>query len=89
MKLTKLTERDDIKAYLTTFERMMVSYEIKPDRWVFKLAPQLTRKLMQRCIRRKQPIMKLLKRQDMISIRRAIVNGLDLLSGWRERPTEN
>ena len=44
MKLTKLTERDDIKAYLTTFERMMVSYEIKPDRWVFKLAPQLTRK---------------------------------------------
>ena len=47
MKLTKLTERDDIEAYMKTFERMMVSYEIKPDRWVFKLAPQLTGKAQQ------------------------------------------
>lgn len=41
VKLTKLTESDDIEAFLTTFERLMVSYEIRKDRWVFKLAPQL------------------------------------------------
>lgn len=47
VKLTKLSETDDIEAYLTTFERLMVSYEIKTDRWVYKLAPQLTGKAQQ------------------------------------------
>ena len=47
VKLAKLSETDDIEAYLTTFERLMVSYEIKPDRWVYKLAPQLTGKAQQ------------------------------------------
>ncbi len=42
VKLTKLAETDDIEAYLTTFERMMTSYEIPADRWVHKLAPHLT-----------------------------------------------
>ncbi|XP_064399260.1 uncharacterized protein LOC135345747 [Halichondria panicea] len=42
VKLTKLAETDDIEAYLTTFERMMTSYEIPADRWVYKLAPHLT-----------------------------------------------
>ena len=41
LKLCKLTDEDDIEAYLTTFERMMEAYEIPKERWVFKLAPQL------------------------------------------------
>ena len=44
LKLCKLTDEDDIEAYLTTFERMMEAYEIPKQRWVFKLAPQLTGK---------------------------------------------
>ena len=47
MKLTKLTESDDIEAYLTTFERMMEAYEVGRARWTFKLAPQLTGKAQQ------------------------------------------
>ena len=41
MKLTKLTESDDIEAYLTMFERMMWAYSVPNSRWAFKLAPQL------------------------------------------------
>ena len=37
----KMTESDDIVAYLTTFERLMVSYEIKKEKWAFKLGPRL------------------------------------------------
>jgi len=44
VKLTKLSESDDTEAYLKTIERMMVAYEIPRARWVFKLAPQLSRK---------------------------------------------
>ena len=42
VRLPKLTEEDDIESYLTTFERMMAGYEIRRERWAFKLAPQLT-----------------------------------------------
>ena len=42
VKATKLTEEDDIEAYLTTFERLMQAYEIWRERWVYKLAPQLS-----------------------------------------------
>ena len=38
---------DDIEAYLTTFERMMKAFEVKREKWVFKLAPQLTGKAQQ------------------------------------------
>ena len=44
VKLTKLTEDDDIEAYLTTFERLMRAYEVPEVRWAFKLAPQLVGK---------------------------------------------
>ena len=47
LKLSRLSEHDDIEAYLTTFERMMKAYEIKPERWAFKLATQLTGKAQQ------------------------------------------
>ena len=47
MKLTKLTESDDIEAYLTTFERMMEAYEVSRAHWTFKLVPQLTGKAQQ------------------------------------------
>ena len=40
-RVTKLTEENDIEAYLTTFERMMDAYEVPQSRWSFKLAPQL------------------------------------------------
>ena len=47
VKLTRLSESDDIEAYLTTFERMMRAYEVNEERWPFKLAPQLTGKAQQ------------------------------------------
>ena len=47
LKLTHLSEQDDVEAYLTTFERMMVAYDIKEARWAFKLVPQLTGKAQQ------------------------------------------
>lgn len=43
----KLTKEDDIEAYLTTFERLMVAYEVKKERWAFRLAPQLVGKAQQ------------------------------------------
>ena len=43
-KLTKLTESDNIEAYLTTFERMMAAHEVDKDKWAFKLAPNLSGK---------------------------------------------
>ena len=47
VKVAKLTEEDDIEAYLTTFERLMRAYEIREERWAFKLAPQLVGKAQQ------------------------------------------
>ena len=47
LKLTKLTESEDIEAFLTTFEWMMRVYGVREDRWAFKLAPQLTGKAQQ------------------------------------------
>ena len=46
-KVSKLTEADDIEAYLTTFERLMEAFSVPKERWVFKLAPQLTGKAQQ------------------------------------------
>eukprot|EP00731_Ephydatia_muelleri_P025636 Em0017g719a len=42
LRVVKLADRDDIEAYLTTFERLMSAYNIPKDRWIFKLAPQLS-----------------------------------------------
>ena len=47
MKLTKLTESEDIEAFLTTFERMMQVYGVDEACWAYKLAPQLTGKAQQ------------------------------------------
>ncbi len=44
VRVVKLTDDDDIVAYITTFERLMTAYEVKKDRWAFKLAPNLTAK---------------------------------------------
>ena len=41
-KLTKLTEEDDVEAYLTTFEQMMAMFGVERTRWAYMLAPQLT-----------------------------------------------
>ena len=47
VRLTKLSEADDVEAYLTTFERMMTAFEVQKERWVFKVAPYLTGKAQQ------------------------------------------
>ena len=44
LKLTKLTETDDIKAFLTTLERAVVAHGVERDKRVAILAPQLTGK---------------------------------------------
>ena len=38
LKLTKLSEQDDIEAYnyLTTYERMMAIYEVPEERWAVR-----------------------------------------------------
>ena len=46
-KLTRLTENDDIEAYLKTFKRIMEAHEVNRERWSFKLAHQLTGKAQQ------------------------------------------
>ena len=47
VRLTELSEADDVEAYLTTFERMMTALEVQKEWWVFKLVPFLTRKVQQ------------------------------------------
>ncbi len=32
MKMAKWTENDDIEAYLTIFDRLMVAYKVKKDK---------------------------------------------------------
>ena len=44
VKLVPLSEKDDIEAYLVTFERIMEAHKIKQDNWSQNLAPQLTGK---------------------------------------------
>ena len=39
LRLTRLTETEDVEAYLTTFQRMMSAYEIEKERWAYKLEP--------------------------------------------------
>ena len=34
-------DKDDVEAYLTTFERLMLAHEIEKERWSFELAPYL------------------------------------------------
>ena len=46
-RLTRLSDSDDIEAYLTTFERMMEAFKVDRARWPYKLAPQLTGKAQQ------------------------------------------
>ena len=47
VKLMPLTEQDDIKAYLVTFERIMQAYDISREQWTYYIAPQLTGKAQQ------------------------------------------
>ena len=42
VKLVPLSEKDDIEAYLVTFERIMEAHKIERGRWAHYLAPQLT-----------------------------------------------
>ena len=47
VKLTRLTDSDDIESYLTTFERVMAANEVNRERWSYQLAPYLTGKVQQ------------------------------------------
>ena len=44
VKFVPLSEKNDIEAYLVTFERIMAAHEIRRDQWPYRLAPQLTGK---------------------------------------------
>ena len=44
VKLVPLSEKDDIEAYLVTFERIMAAHEIRQNQWPYHLAPKLTGK---------------------------------------------
>ena len=44
VKLVPLSAKDDIEAYLVTFERIMSAHEIRKNQWPYHLAPQLTGK---------------------------------------------
>ena len=46
-KVVKLTDSDDIEAYIVIFKRLMAAYDVPENRWVFKLAPQLSGKAQQ------------------------------------------
>ena len=41
-KFTKLTEQDNIEAYITIFEQKMTAYGVNKSRWSYMLALQLT-----------------------------------------------
>ena len=45
--MAKLTKNDNIEAYLTTFERLMLAYKVKKVKWAYKLALQLVGKVQQ------------------------------------------
>ena len=42
MKLVPFSEKEDIEAYLVTFERIMTAHMVNKDRWLHSLAPQLS-----------------------------------------------
>uniref|UniRef100_A0A1X7TE33 Retrotransposon gag domain-containing protein n=1 Tax=Amphimedon queenslandica TaxID=400682 RepID=A0A1X7TE33_AMPQE len=46
LKLTKLGELDDIKAFLTAFERAVNAHNVDQKDWAAMLAPQLTGKAL-------------------------------------------
>ena len=95
LKLTKLTESEDIEAYLTTFERMMGVYEVTEDRWVFQLAPLLTGKAQQAyaALSVDDPmIMHGSRSQYCVGttlVMRHTDRGLDRLAGRMERPMQS
>ena len=47
LKLTKLSDADDVEAYLTTFECVTQVYKTPKERCVCKLSPQLTGRAQQ------------------------------------------
>ena len=47
VKFSKLTETDDIEAYLTTLERTKQAFKVAKEQWVYQLVPQLTGKAQQ------------------------------------------
>ena len=47
VKLTKLTETDDVEAFLTTFERVMTIGRVPEETWTLRLAPLLSGKALQ------------------------------------------
>ena len=44
VKLVPLSAKDNIEAYLVTFERIMSAHEIRRNQWPYHLASQLTGK---------------------------------------------
>ena len=47
IKVTKLTEADNIEAYVPTFEYLIQVYKVPHEWWAFKLVPKLVGKALQ------------------------------------------
>ena len=47
IKVTKLTEADNIGAYMPTFEHLIQAYKVPHERWAFKIVPKLVGKALQ------------------------------------------
>ena len=73
VKLTKLTESDDIKAYWTMFERMMEAYKVPEGRWSFKLAPMLTGRAQQA-----YAVMEPARAAEYVQLKTAILHRYDI-----------
>ena len=76
IKLTKLTNEENMESYLTTFERIMAANEVSRERWSFQLAPQLTGKAQQAYAALPPPPPEDAKNYD--SVKEAIVRWYDI-----------
>ena len=92
IKVTKVTEADNIEAYLTKFERLMQAYEVPQEQWAFKLAPQLVGNAQQAYAALGPDDAKdyaILKKAILLRYDRATDRDLELLLERRVRLTEN
>ena len=85
LKLTKLTDGEDIEAFLKTFERLMEAYEVPKECWAYQLAPQLTGKAQQAYAAVSSDSAKKYDDMKTAILRRYNINEETYLAQFRER----
>lgn len=81
VSVPKLTEKDDIVSYLTMFERLMVAYEVKREKWVFKLAAHLVGKAQEA-----YAALSIEDARDYVKVKEAILRRFDITEeSYRQR----